>query len=78
VLYLLLADAQNTGLAAILTFSERVFYPIYGSGPAALERQVIAGVLMWIPMSLAFLLPAGVLTVGWLSAPQLTPLVDVR
>jgi cytochrome c oxidase assembly factor CtaG len=65
--YLLLADLQNTALAAVLVFSDRVFYPSYGSGPAALADQVAAGVLMWVPMSLAYLVPAGVLTVRWLS-----------
>jgi putative membrane protein len=65
--YLLLADLQNTALAAILVFSDRVLYPSYGSGPGALADQVVAGVLMWVPMSLAYLVPAGVLTVRWLS-----------
>jgi cytochrome c oxidase assembly factor CtaG len=65
--YLLVADVQNTALAAILVFADRVLYPSYGSGPAALADQVVAGVLMWVPMSLAYLVPAGVLTVRWLS-----------
>jgi len=65
--YLLLADVQNTVLAAILTFSDRVLYPSYGNGAAALEQQVLAGVLMWVPMSLAYLVPAAVLTVRLLA-----------
>ena len=67
MLYLLFADVQNTALAAILTFSDRVFYPSYGRGPSALDEQVVAGLLMWVPMALAYLVPAGVLTVRWLS-----------
>jgi cytochrome c oxidase assembly factor CtaG len=65
--YLLVADVQNTALAAILVFAGRAFYPSYGTGPDALDGQVVAGVLMWVPMSLAYLVPAAVLTVRWLS-----------
>src|SRR4029453_3719689 len=64
--YLLLADIQNTALAAILVFSDRVLYPSY-AGPGALADQVLAGLLMWVPMSLAYLVPAAVLTARWLS-----------
>jgi putative membrane protein len=70
--YLLLADVQNTVLAAVLTFADRVLYPFYqtlpsGADTAALEDQVLAGVLMWVPMSLAYLLPAALLTIRLLS-----------
>jgi putative membrane protein len=59
--YLLAADLQNTVLAAILTFSDRVLYPWYTHG--ALRDQMLAGVLMWVPMSVIYLVPAVVLTV---------------
>jgi cytochrome c oxidase assembly factor CtaG/ferredoxin len=60
--YLLLADVQNTVLAAWLTFSSRVIYPHYENGPriaglTALDDQSAAGVIMWVPGSIAFLLP---------------------
>lgn len=60
--YLLLADVQNTVLAAWLTFSSRVIYPHYANGPriaglTALDDQSAAGVIMWVPGSIAFLLP---------------------
>ena len=60
--YLLLADLSNTVLSAVLTFSDRVLYPYYAevprlSGLSALEDQSAAGLLMWVPGSLAFLLP---------------------
>jgi cytochrome c oxidase assembly factor CtaG len=62
-LYLLAGDVQNTILAAILVFSEKVIYPTYASAPrlfglTALEDQALAGALMWVPGSLAFLVPA--------------------
>jgi cytochrome c oxidase assembly factor CtaG len=60
--YLILADLQNTLLCALLTFSDRPFYAYYANGPrlgnlSPLEDQAAAGVLMWVPGSLAFLLP---------------------
>lgn len=60
--YLILADVQNTVLAALLTFSDRVLYPHYARVPrlggiTALEDQSAAGVLMWVPGSLVYLLP---------------------
>ena len=60
--YLILADVQNTVLSALLTFSSHVLYPHYLQVPrlgglSALEDQSAAGVLMWVPGSLAFLLP---------------------
>jgi len=69
--YLVLADFQNSALAAILTFSDHVLYPTYGTVPriwglSALQDQAIAGVVMWVPGSLAFLLP-----VVWLVATGL-------
>jgi putative membrane protein len=69
--YLLVADVQNTVLAAILTFADRVLYPFYEAAPGtaatALGDQVLAGVLMWVPMSLAYLVPAALLTIRLLS-----------
>jgi cytochrome c oxidase assembly factor CtaG len=60
--YLVLADLQNSVLAAVLTFSDRVIYSAYEAVPraqgfSALEDQAIAGVIMWVPGSLTFLLP---------------------
>jgi len=70
--YLLTADVLNTVLAAVLTFSDRVLYPVYqfqsrAAEAAALNDQVLAGVIMWVPMSLAYLIPAALLTIRLLS-----------
>jgi len=55
IVYLLLAEAQATMLAAILTFSDRVIYPVYRATQAApLEDQALAGVIMWVPGSIPF------------------------
>jgi cytochrome c oxidase assembly factor CtaG len=60
--YLLAADVQNTILSALLTFSSHLWYPYYAEVPrlggvSALDDQAAAGVLMWVPGSIAFLLP---------------------
>jgi len=60
--YLILADVQNTVLAAVLTFSDRPLYSYYAGRPrlgnlSLLEDQAAAGVLMWVPGSVAYLVP---------------------
>ncbi len=76
--YLLLADLQNTALAAFLSFYDRVLYPTYENAPrindwTPLLDQSAAGPIMWVPGSLVFLLPAGIIAVQFLSpkAPHL-------
>src|SRR5262245_28609412 len=72
--YLILADVANTVLSALLTFSDRVLYPPYDQVPrlgglSALEDQAAAGVLMWVPGSVVFLLPLFGIAVRLLSGP---------
>jgi cytochrome c oxidase assembly factor CtaG len=70
--YLLLADLQNTVLAAILTLSDRVIYPAYAARLgtiAALGDQSVAGVIMWVPGSLVFLVAAVWVVVEMLAPP---------
>ena len=60
--YLILADVQNTLLAAWLTFSDSPVYAYYALRPrlgnlSPLEDQATAGVLMWVPGSVAYLIP---------------------
>src|SRR3989442_15457785 len=56
--YLVLAEAQNTALAAILTFSDPVIYPASAAAPgladlSALQAPAIAGVPMRGPGAIA-------------------------
>lgn len=65
--YLLLADVVNTALSAFFVFSGDVLYPSYATlqGRAAAARdQALAGVIMWVPGSIAYLVPAIFLAVG--------------
>lgn len=60
--YLFFADVQNTLLSAILTFSGKLLYPYYAEIPrlghlSAMADQSAAGVIMWVPGSIAFLAP---------------------
>src|SRR5262249_38676132 len=72
---LLLADLSNTGLSAVLTFSQRGLYPYYAEAPrlagiSVLDDQSAAGVLMWVPGSLAFLVPLFAICVRLLSGQE--------
>jgi cytochrome c oxidase assembly factor CtaG/ferredoxin len=73
--YLLLADVSNTALAALLAFSDRVIYPYYAevpqlAGGSPLNDQAAAGVLMWVPGSVAFLLPLAAIGVQLMFPPR--------
>ena len=70
--YLLVADLQNTALAAFLSFYDGVFYRTYELAPrisdlSALDDQAGAGAVMWVPGSMAYLIPAGIIAIRYLS-----------
>jgi len=72
--YLLLADGQNTILAALFMFSDRLIYPFYATAPQVagftpLGDQVVAGAIMWVPGSIFYLVPAALIMFQML-APQ--------
>ncbi|MFY9690438.1 MAG: cytochrome c oxidase assembly protein [Candidatus Acidiferrales bacterium] len=80
--YLLLGDFVNSVISAFLAFSERVLYPWYLTVPrlggiSAQNDQVAAGAVMWVIGSLAFLVPAAVITVKLLS-PHPPPVAHRR
>jgi len=66
--YLMIADAENSVLAAFMVFSGRVIYPSYANaarinGIPALTDQLVAGAIMWLPGSMPFLIPAIVIVI---------------
>ena len=68
----------NTAQSAILSFSSSLLYPSYAhvirpEGFTALNDQMLAGVIMWVPGSIAFLLPAIALTVQLFERTQTAP-----
>jgi cytochrome c oxidase assembly factor CtaG len=73
VCYLILADLQSTVLCAWLVFAERLLYPSYAAVPllrgiSALDDQAAAGAIMWVPGSVALLVP-----VAWIVGQMLNP-----
>jgi len=72
-LYLFAATLPCDGLSAFLAFSDRVVYPAYLSAPrhfglSALQDQECAGALMWLCVTIAYVIPAAVVTTTLLSA----------
>ena len=73
---LLFATTLHTGaLGALLTFSRTLWYPAYASAAAAwgltpFEDQQLAGLLMWIPASVAYLVAALLLFASWLTESE--------
>jgi cytochrome c oxidase assembly factor CtaG len=75
--YLVLADAQNSVLAALFTFSNHLLYPLYANAPrlggiSPLDDQIVAGAIMWVPGSLFFLVPAAIIMFQILAPRNLT------
>jgi putative membrane protein len=71
-LYLFLATLPCDALSAFLAFSGRVVYPHYLSvdlppGTTPLGDQAAAGALMWLVVTVAYLLPAVAITLRLLS-----------
>ena len=85
--YLVLAGAQGSALAAILTFSQRVLYSHYENTPnvfgiSPLTDQSLAGAIMWVPMATAFLIAIVVVLwerfAGEETQTKRTPLAPLR
>jgi len=71
-LYLFAATLPCDALSAFLVFCGRVVYPSYLSAPrhlnvSPLHDQECAGALMWVSVSLIYLVPAVVITIQLLS-----------
>jgi putative membrane protein len=74
VIALFTTAVHTSLLGALLTFSSRLWYPIYAPATAAwgltpLEDQQLAGLVMWIPGGLAYLIAALALLASWLDQP---------
>jgi cytochrome c oxidase assembly factor CtaG len=73
--YLLFADILNTLLSVVFVFSGHLLYPSYGvvraSALGALEDQSLAGLIMWVPGSIVYLVPAFVLVMGLFTSSRM-------
>jgi putative membrane protein len=71
VIYVFATAVHSGVLGALLTFSPRVWYPLYESttarlGLTPLEDQQLAGLLMWVPASLVFIAGGLYFFAAWL------------
>ncbi|HUR93785.1 MAG TPA: cytochrome c oxidase assembly protein [Gemmatimonadales bacterium] len=72
----LFTTALHTSLlGALLAFSSRVWYPLYGPQSAAwgltpLEDQQLAGLIMWVPAGIVYAAAALALLATWLVEPR--------
>lgn len=63
------------GLGALLTLGRSLWYPRYGEaaplwGLSPLDDQQLAGVIMWVPGGISYLLATAWLVVDWLRASE--------
>jgi putative membrane protein len=71
VLFVFTTALHSGALGALFTFGSQVMYPLYADrsvafGVNALEDQQLAGLIMWIPFSLTFLIVGLALFAAWL------------
>ena len=78
--YLLTADIINTAISGTFVFADKVLYPTYAASPLAgispQYDQSAAGVIMWVPGSLFYLVPAVIIAMQLLSGTR--PLARAR
>jgi len=73
VLYLFTTAVHTAVLGALITFARTPWYPAYvapAAGLGPLEDQQLAGLVMWIPAGLAYLVAALVIVRRWLSESE--------
>ena len=71
VLYLFTTSIHSGLLGAFLTFTHRVWYPIYSGSTAQwgltpIEDQQLGGLIMWVPAGLVYIGAALIMFAGWL------------
>ena len=71
VLFVFATALHSGALGALFTFESHIMYPLYAQrspalGVGALEDQQLAGLIMWIPFSLTFLIVGLALFAAWL------------
>ena len=71
IVYLFTTSVHTSLLGALLTFSSRLWYPLYSSSTGAwgltpLDDQQLAGVIMWVPAGFAYLVAALAVAASWL------------
>jgi cytochrome c oxidase assembly factor CtaG len=73
VLFVFTTALHSGALGALITFAQRPLYPIYVArawNTTALEDQQLAGLVMWIPMGIIYLITALALLALWLHTTE--------
>jgi putative membrane protein len=75
VFYVFATSVHSAGLGALLTFAGRPLYPLYaarahGHGVDPLVDQELAGLLMWIPAGVLFLVFGLAIFAAWLGEAE--------
>ena len=75
ILSLFATMVYTGGLGALLTLGRAGWYPAYGEaaplwGLTPLEDQQLAGLIMWVPGGLSYLLATGWLVIDWLRVSE--------
>jgi cytochrome c oxidase assembly factor CtaG len=75
VFYVFLTSMHSGALGALLTVSPNLWYPIYNARTAAwglnpIEDQQLAGLIMWVPAGVIFLVLGLALFVAWLAEAE--------
>jgi cytochrome c oxidase assembly factor CtaG len=83
IVYLFTTAVHTAVLGALMTFARTPWYPLYGSGALAwgltpLQDQQLAGLVMWVPAGIAYLIAALVIMRRWLRESELQVVRDER
>jgi len=75
VFYVFITSLHSGVLGALLTMSPNLWYPIYGKTTAAwgldaMEDQQLAGLIMWVPAGVIFLVLGLALFIAWLAEAE--------
>lgn len=83
ILYVFTTALHSAALGALLTFAEMPLYTAYGPGAAAwgltpLEDQQLAGLIMWVPGGMVYVLAALALLAAWMRASEARATLNQR
>lgn len=75
VLYLFITSVHSGILGAFLTFTPRLWYPIYAPTTAAwglspIEDQQLGGLIMWVPAGLVYIVAALIMFAAWIRSSE--------
>jgi putative membrane protein len=75
VLYLFVTSIHSGILGAFLTFTRRLWYPIYAPtaaewGLTPIEDQQLGGLIMWVPAGIVYIVAALFMFAAWINASE--------